>query len=403
MKFAYLNEHVGVINKKEIDDHANYDVRAIVQAMIEVKSVRDFILLLETIPCSFFAKMFFSFDEKGEMILDYLPDKDRHTYKWDIERALQKEWLDIDYLDEFLIREGVLGPLIDNTRTSDLKDKKVRRVEHFKPVGQYEFIYMESIESIMNNVQQLCLFGAIASARTQLNDVIVREPLWGNDGAQIIKSGLSVESSFNSDHMARAALPMLFSDKEIKALESNLGQSGFTVKYGNLHYNGDLDNKAFLVREEMSDSEIAAFIFTWFMNSLFEGGSDTYYSGNTFKVSFNNGKFEVLHQRSPFRDLYYQVAKLAEAGQIKVCAHCGRAFIDAKSRGNEALYCSRSCNTKASNRRRELALQYKAAGIPVEKAIEEIGQKYAKSIRGWFELEQFDENLSNDLDVGING
>lgn len=382
MKFVFLNESKGIISKKNADAHEEYDVQAIVLDMVQIRSARDYMKFLEAAPYSFFSKMFFKLEGDQEDVIDFLPYREPHAYKGDLARVIQKECLDIDYLDGFLIREGVLGPVSIATLSTEGVEPK--SFEVFKPTGEFKFIYMQSIETFVNNVQQLCFLAAIALKGKSADGALDRDSVWGHPEYHIVRSGLSIESSFNSDYESNAPIPMLFDSMEIDQIASSIKRSGYSIYREGLSYKGDLENKAFLVREEMSDAEVAAFIFTWFMNSLFEGSSEAYYSGNTFKVGFDGKGFKVFRQRSPYRELYLQVARFAELGQTKLCAHCGRAFIDMKSRGNEALYCSRSCNTKASNKRRDLARQYKAAGVPVERAIKEIGEKYTESIRGWY-------------------
>lgn len=381
MKIAYINENRGFIRKKDAFADEEYDVRSIMMQMMGVRTAKDFLQLLNDVPLSFFLRFSFPLEDR-ESTIDLVPYQGEHFYKGSIENAVQKYYLDIDYLDGFLLREGVLGPLV--IEEIDLCDGTTCIREALMPNEEYEYIHLSTIESLISNVQRLASLAAIAG-KDDVDGFFDRQLIYGDTAACVVKSGLSATSDFNSDYKQDSLLRCLFADDEIQAISKHVKALGYAIYSGDIHGNSDIQDKPFVVREEMSDSEIAGAIFSWFMNSLFEGSAEPYYSGNTFKVSFCNGVFRVYAPRSPIRELYYELAKLAEAGSIKLCACCGRAFVDCKSRGNGALYCSRSCNTKASNKRKDLAKQYKAAGIAVEKAIKRIGSKYEKSIRAWYQ------------------
>lgn len=255
--------------------------------------------------------------------------------------------------------------------------------------GKYEFIYLSTMEEFIRNAQKLLECVAVATANIS-SGYFERQLVWRNIDAQIVESGISAYPDFHSNSERDSALSWVFDQKEIEMLSKAVLPLGYEIKGADIHNQHSYLSKPFVVRSTMSDSEIAAFIFIWFMNTLFEENYEACYSSNTFKVDFEQGRFRLHEARNPIQEFYYEIARLAESGTVKLCANCKRAFIDDKSRGNEALYCSRSCNTQASNKRKELARQYKSAGIPVEKAIEKIGNKYEKSIRSWYQ-----DNLSS--------
>lgn len=82
--------------------------------------------------------------------------------------------------------------------------------------------------------------------------------------------------------------------------------------------------------------------------------------------------------------MYRQCAYLIADDKIRLCAYCGKPLLADKSRGNEAMYCSRTCNTKASAQRRETAYALAASGGPMEEAVSKIGERYSDSIARWY-------------------
>ena len=86
--------------------------------------------------------------------------------------------------------------------------------------------------------------------------------------------------------------------------------------------------------------------------------------------------------------MYRQCANLVAEDDIRLCSHCGKPLLVDKSRGNEAMYCSRTCNTKASAQRRETAYALAASGVPMEEAVKKIGKRYSDSIARWYKEAQ---------------
>lgn len=379
MKISLATENKGFIRKTDITISETYNVHNIIVEMMSIHTAKDFLAFVLHVPYSFVSTFAFPFNQR-EDLRDVLPYEEKHCFTGKIEEELQKGYHEVDYLDELLLNEGILGPIV--TRKIIREDGSELLIKEVEGNGRYEFIFFSSIEMLIRNTQALLRFAAIA-LQDKNNSAIERKNI-GEAEAQIVMSGLEVDSDINSDHIREAPLPSLFEDKELARISKYVERRGYWIDNGVLKGDGSYLDQPFLVRETMSDSEVAAYIFGWFINSLFEGNAMSYYSGNTFKVKFKDGRFKVFEPPSPLRELYHEIARIAESGNVKLCSHCGRAFIDEKSRGNKALYCSRSCNTKASNRRRDLAQQYKAAGIPIEKAIAKIGSKYESSIRAWY-------------------
>lgn len=377
MKFTFINENIGLISKKDIRINEKYDMRELILKMFDVRNAKDFIDFIYKAPYSFFSKFFFDLARQEESLEEYLPRKTDYFFKGTIENAVQRRFIELDYLDELLIREGVLGQTA--TKQTEYGIQEIVQLN-----GKYEFIYLSTIEEFIRNAQQL--LGCVAIAATDISSgYFERQSIGRKTNAQIIESNISAYPDFHSDNERDSALSWIFDRKEIETLRKAVVPLGYEIQGTDIHSQHSYLNKPFVVRSTMSDSEVAAFIFTWFMNTLFEGNYEAYYSSNTFKVEFERGRFRLHEARNPIQEFYYEIAKLAESGTVKLCANCKQPFVDDRSRGNEALYCSRSCNTQASNKRKELARQYKSAGIPVEKAIEKIGNKYEKSIRSWYQ------------------
>lgn len=118
----------------------------------------------------------------------------------------------------------------------------------------------------------------------------------------------------------------------------------------------------FVYPTSWGDAEIAADLFVALTSiALGECARD---DERPFKTWHNENGFHVRDHVNPTHAFYREVARLAEAGAFRLCAHCGWPFLADRSRDNGGMYCSSSCNTKASAARRELAYALAAAGTP---------------------------------------
>lgn len=327
----------------------------------------------------FFQTLFPPFGD-SERIDEYIDTNTGHFFAGKLSSAVMTSSDEIDYLDESLLKTGILGDVFIETREFD--DGHLLSYEAILPKDDFRSIYISSIEDLIQDVQALAAYAAIAYD-TISNDYFKRVIPDDDFDLCLIKSELIAHSDFNSTQKDHSYIHSVFSNDEIEMANQILTTCGYGDIYDIRPENG---RKVFVTKSTMTDAKVAALVFTWFMNSLFEGSAETYYSGNTFKVDYSNGKFTVLEHSSPFQDLYLTLSKYAEKGYIKLCKTCNHAFIDKKSRGNPAKYCSRSCNTKASNKRKEKAQACKAADIPIEEAIDAIGREYEGSIRRWYQL-----------------
>lgn len=87
-----------------------------------------------------------------------------------------------------------------------------------------------------------------------------------------------------------------------------------------------------------------------------------------------------------FETLYDEAVRLVLAGKVALCPVCGAPVVIRDGRGRfSRTICSDSCKTLASKQRRTQAISLAAQNVPVEEAIERIGEEYADSIRRWYD------------------
>ena len=280
------------------------------------------------------------------------------------------------------MKSGELGPYVKDYRLTAPGDDDPVYADIVCPPKRLYMMLVGSLESLAFNLQAIARIGAMANGEADPNG-LERVPLECDVNAQVIDSKLSISSDFCMVPAQDPSYKTYFTEEDAKKVRESLGDyddEGFCgLYYGKGH--GSL----FVYPTGMSDQEMAANIFVSFMNSLFEGNAETMYSGNIFKVEQTRRGFRVIDHPGPFRDAYRQVAYLAADNSLRLCAYCGKPVLADRSRGNEAMYCSRTCNTKASAQRRETAYALAASGVPVEEAIDRIGKRYERSIRRWYE------------------
>lgn len=105
MKFTFINENIGLISKKNICISEKYDIHKIILQMLDVRNAKDFIDFIYKAPYSFFSKFFFDLARQEEDIEEFLPQKTNYFFKGNIENAIQRHFIELDYLDELLILE----------------------------------------------------------------------------------------------------------------------------------------------------------------------------------------------------------------------------------------------------------------------------------------------------------
>ena len=103
-----------------------------------------------------------------------------------------------------------------------------------------------------------------------------------------------------------------------------------------------------------------------------------------FETWHDDSGFHVRDHVNPTHALYHEIARLAEAGSFRLCAYCGRPFLADRSRGNQAMYCSPSCNSQASAARHRRATELAGQGVSLQEAVALIGEEYRGSIERWY-------------------
>lgn len=82
-----------------------------------------------------------------------------------------------------------------------------------------------------------------------------------------------------------------------------------------------------------------------------------------------------------FEQIWYEVGTMVDGRErIKTCKVCNRPLMPKRRSG----YCSPTCKTQATNKRREAAIKYAVLGVPIDEAVREIGEKYRLSIEKWY-------------------
>lgn len=82
-------------------------------------------------------------------------------------------------------------------------------------------------------------------------------------------------------------------------------------------------------------------------------------------------------------ELTHSVEDAVLSGHVTLCRYCGTPIITRGTK-DRVEYCCNSHKTSASKQRRERAIALCLRDVPLEKAIEEIGDRYAESITKWY-------------------
>ncbi len=244
------------------------------------------------------------------------------------------------------------------------------------------------VEALVIDLQTIAKLGAIANGDAPIED-LVRVKLNCSVPVKAFDSGLYIMSEFNKMPPQDPCVDDYFSEGGVKSIRAACKEFGHEIDTRYIRASNPRETYLFLYPPNIyppntPDLDAAGNMFTSFMNSLFEGEATNLYSGNVFKVERCEGDFAVVDNPGPLREMYRECALLVANHAIRLCAHCGKPLLADKSRGNEAMYCSRSCNTKASIARRDTVCAMAATGSPVEEAINKIGQRYEASIRRWY-------------------
>lgn len=316
------------------------------------------------------------------MVRDLIEFEPSGKFKGSMAEAV-KSYPDIEYLDNFVINSGDLGPVVDDSLIGVAHTGEEVRRKAIDPPKPFHELFIGLVEALVVDLQTIAKLGAIANGDTPIDD-LVKVQLNCEVPVKAFDSGLYVMSDFNKIPTQSPCIDDYFTEAEIKSLRAACKEVGQDIDTQYIHASIQRKTYFFLYPPETTDLDAAANMFMSFMNNLFEGDATNLYSGNVFKVERREGGFAVVDNPGPLREMFRECACLVANHAIRLCAHCGKPLLADKSRGNEAMYCSRSCNTKASIARRDTAYAMAAAGAPVEEAIEKIGQRYETSIRRWY-------------------
>lgn len=379
MKIAYTNENTALIPAEEINDATKYDIKKVLEGIVATKTAKDLFTFLQDTPVSFFERSFYQ--EDGDVFIDdILCSKDEKLLGMRIEKMLSKFYPNIEYLDSLVVLSGDLGETY--TYRHECPDGVVIETERVNFKGGFYFFALSVVERMVTEAKVLLTLAAVANGEDCEQLPIAY--LGGKDEhVQIFDSGLHLLDEFNKTPIQEFETEELFLEVSNSEIKKGLDKvvpykkdSGYVSEQGTavFAFPGSWDKKT-----------VAANIFTLFMNSLFEGGLENWLMGNNFKVKYENGSFSVIEKRLPMQDFYREIADVAAAKKIGICPHCGSPVLRTGSRGNKAQFCSNSCKTLETKKRREEAIKCAASGVPVESAISMIGERYSSSVEKWYE------------------
>lgn len=102
-------------------------------------------------------------------------------------------------------------------------------------------------------------------------------------------------------------------------------------------------------------------------------------------LRFVNGRAVADEEATLFQMMARAARKVLLDDNAILCEVCERPVLTHKDRGTPSKVCHvGSCKTIASTRRKARAEELASTGVPVEKAIDEIGERYRKSIEAWY-------------------
>lgn len=379
MKIIYANEGKAIVPISEKVDATEYDTRAMLEKAISVKSARDFFGFIKAAPASFFARTLHDLDA-DVMVNDIVNKNGTKLFGTSIPNMLSKYFPDIEYLDELVVQSGELGKVF--VEKHEYPDGTILDLEKISMEPGYCELFFSIIESFIANGKILLALAAVA------NGEAYKQPPFTylqskNDAFKIIDSGLNVTSDVNKLPIQQPAPLTYFSEDSVSLLKEVLNDVAVEKWSGD--YQSKNGTAIFVFPNVWQTQAIAANIFTSFMNTLFEGNLETWLISNNFKVEYSDDHFSVRKINFPVQDYYHEIAKAAASKAVGLCPYCGAPVLRTSSRGNKAQFCSNSCKTLSTKRRREEVIKYAASGIPVQDAVSLIGGQYEESIRRWYQ------------------
>ena len=383
MQVAYINESIAIMWPEAIEDRAPYDIKQVVTDLLALRTAKDVVDFIVKTPPSFFSNI------ARESTMDWQIASEFYSgwgsdprVRGSVVDAVEKSYPNIEILDGFVVKEGVFGPYIKDYCLAEPTDDDPVYADVVYPTKSYYSMLLGTLESLAFDLQSIAKIGAIANGESS-PEALAKIAIECDVPVKVVDSELSITSDFNEMPCQTPPVDSYFTEEQIALIKGALEAIGFEKDFEHLYY-GEGPGSLFLYPENMSDKDCAENIFLSFMNSLFEGNAEAMYSGNIFKVERGRRGFKVVDYPGPLRDMYRQCAYLVAEDKIRLCAYCGKPLLADKSRGNEAMYCSRTCNTKASAQRRETAYALAASGVSMEEAVRRIGERYSDSIARWY-------------------
>ncbi|MDU5353577.1 MAG: hypothetical protein E6136_11530 [Eggerthella sp.] len=102
-------------------------------------------------------------------------------------------------------------------------------------------------------------------------------------------------------------------------------------------------------------------------------------------LRFVNGRAVADEEATLLQMMARAARKVLLDGNAILCEVCEWPVLTHKDRGTPSKVCHvGSCKTIASTRRKARAEELASTGVPVEKAIDEIGERYRKSVEAWY-------------------
>ena len=383
MDISYINEDLVIMWPEAVADSGQYDIKNVVSKLLEIRTAEDVLKFILDTPPSFFRQVIIKTHGDWIDAMDCCTDiKPDARIRGSMVGLVEKRYPEIEILDGLVVKSGELGEFVENYCISNSEQRGSVYIDVIRCPKPHYFLSISFVEELALNVQALAKIGAVANGEALL-DGLRKIQLDCDVKVQAVDSGLSAGADLNRLPVQNPTPDSYFTKKEIAKIEESLKTYQDSGMYWKMR-DGRTPGIVFLYPAEMSERDIAANMFISFMNSLFETDSSSIYTDNAFKVELTSDGFRVVDNPSPIRDTYRQIANLVSEKNIRLCSYCGHPILTDRSRGNAARYCSRSCNTKASVRRKEAAYALAASGIPLEDAIQRIGNSYEQSIRRWY-------------------
>lgn len=392
MRLLYASETVGVVAKDEVRDESPCDWRDVVSRAVSVRTARDFVGFVLACPAALFTDNARDIATLGYISPGHLTETDdTNILRGSIVDAVDRHFPDVEALDMATVRSGALGPYHAEGNPLGIPPAPsgVEYSTEFvsPPAEGLLQVPLVPYKKLCANARTLAAYAAVACGADGSGE-IRRLDLGLPDAYHAIDSRLWVTDGSHDACPADCEKPLhAVSRDDLPAVRTAMRNMGFGPTAVHTQDTRDVTehpfSPVFVYPTSWSDAEMAADLFVALTSiALGECARD---DERPFETWHDESGFHVRDHVNPIHAFYREVARLAEAGAFRLCVHCGWPFLADRSRGNGGMYCSGSCNTKASAARRELAYALAAAGTPIDEAVDRIGKAYRRSIERWYE------------------